>query len=277
MSRPLAPVLETCSSNSDSEEEEWTTVARTNARLRLRVGRPSLVSSAEADPDSLRKSLNRAIQELSDVLEQEGFWKRYDKYLTMEEDIVDIRAYGIGSPSNSSVACFQTAFLILLIGKLKPTRTYFFDPVINSTDRDILKEHKIDAHSLDDNVDFHSGDRYALFYMPHCDRTLYEWVLANRVTLGDASCILISNLLSNYTIEYASWQKMVSHLTEEPIFMFKRDFERFVTNSAKVRSKTAECSLRVPYQAFNDLAFVTIPPTGMTLAQQTFSTSSQPI
>ena len=261
------------SSSSDSEDEEWKIIPiKTANRSNVYIPAPILMS--ECDKDSLRSSLQDAMDQLNDVLKSEGFWERYDKYFSTDDAFM-IRGYGIGSPSNSSASCFQAALLILMKQRVKAKISYFFEPVMTETDRAVLEEYGIDTALRDNHSGEFSTKDCVIFYMPHCDRTLYEWVISNRFSGSGLKSFFISNAFSNYCVQYPQWERLVEFASEEPLFMFGKDFDRFLSGSRRTRSKTAERSSKIPYQAFNDLAFISLSPEIRQEASDIFNSLSQ--
>lgn len=91
--------------------------------------------------------------------------------------VMQLRCYGLGSPSQSPTARAQLALLPYLLSSCHPDATAAaFDPVFTDTDHKVLRgcacavltEQAAAAYTLTEP---------ALFYMPHCGAGLYNDVL----------------------------------------------------------------------------------------------------
>lgn len=97
---------------------------------------------------------------------------------------------GLGSPTTSRSAQIQLALLVVLreylsthSRRIKPPDAAIpcaaFDPVFTSDDRALLGKFDIKCTEQDSVVaQYSSIEQPTLLYMPHCDRSLYEDVLA---------------------------------------------------------------------------------------------------
>lgn len=264
MIRTNAPQVTASTSSSDSESDSWEFMPlqrRTRKALNISKPRESNIHGQTNPSESLedlQRQLSEALSELERVLMEERFWERYSDYFT-NRGITVIRAYGIGSPSNSKASCFQLALLILLKRHLKCERTLFYDPVMTSVDKAILTEHDIVGEFRDSFTSCHENDcGGVLFYMPHCDRELYEEIFANRLLGCHKDSFFIANHFTNYTLTNPSWELAVDLLGKEPLMVYTKDFERYKSDPSRRNSrKTAEKSATIPFNAFSDLAFST--------------------
>lgn len=257
MSQQKAPVIDVDAAPSSSSDGEWSMIP-------TRIGRPMNASSKEknviipipqSDIESARSAVRAAVVTLKEVLDREGFWERYASNFC-ESKQYELRGYGIGSPSNSNISCFQLAMLILIKEKTRANINWCFDPVMNDTDMIVISEYGIDTALRDEDCHDVSSSCPVILFMPHCDRTLYEWILATRFPVLPAGSFLISNWFSAYSIQHKGWEEVLKIFTEKPFLIFKKDFERLEDKHQKIKHRAAEKSTEIPYQAFNDLAFV---------------------
>jgi hypothetical protein len=258
-----APIIQTPEYESESSDDPdvWVTVP----------GRPKchqerlealLTYADDSDIASLTNLISCAVRTLRDVLERELFWERYLKYFSRGRAST-IRAYGIGSPSNSHISRFQLALLVLLKEKTGAKTTHCFDPVLNCEDSALLTTFGISSAPRDTAVDTVSNEKCCtFFFMPHCDRTLYEWVLVNRFCWSNPDSVLISNRFSDYSVRFPQWSSIVAQTDEELLHIFHDDHRRSIRSGRKTKCKKAEASSEIPYQAFNDLAVITAKTNG---------------
>lgn len=251
-----APIVdvESASSSSDESEAEWCTIPVSKSKARghhvNQVG-----PTPQADVETARAAISRAVEVLSVVLDRESFWERYGSYFPESLECV-VRGYGIGSPSNSNVSCFQIAMLILIMKRVKAKQIWCFDPVMNETDLDIISSYGIQTKLRDEETEDQRLDLPIILFMPHCDRSLYEWTIGTRFPVLPSGSFFVSNWFSAYTVQHEGWDKVVEYFNMEPFLVFSKDYERIVDGCMKPKRNTAEKSEEVPYQAFNDLAFV---------------------
>ncbi|KAJ2612729.1 hypothetical protein H4S08_002565 [Coemansia sp. RSA 1365] len=110
-----------------------------------------------------------------------------------EETVV----YGIGTFS-SEQSQWQLA-LVLLLNQTLNTRILAYDPVLSSNDLAVLAHFGIETISENEQAR-RTAQRRTLFYMPHCERELYENVVdANNNSVAQLKMIaILGNRLSRY-------------------------------------------------------------------------------
>lgn len=111
-------------------------------------------------------------------------------------NISSVVCYGLGLPSSSRIAKYQTALLLLLRDHFC-VEAEIYDPLLTKVDTRVLQELKL--HVLTKNEE---GKRYVkratVFFMPHCGKELYNnllWANWNPVSLP--LCIIIGNSFSS--------------------------------------------------------------------------------
>lgn len=103
-----------------------------------------------------------------------------------------IYCYGLGSPTASLNARAQLALLVTLLDLVSnDARVLFYDPVLSDLDKQLLESL---GHATLSEADAarHSVVGATLFYMPHCDASLYDAVLERNwrpETLADVTFI----------------------------------------------------------------------------------------
>ena len=240
-------------SDHSSSSEAWDFVPIRSRRAAAARGSLKPVSpSTPADPGRVKlliSEVDSTMAHLSPLLERERFWDRYSLHFL---NVIACEAYGIGSLDHSRLSLLQLSLFLLISQRLKVTKKVkFFDPAINDVDRKVL-EHFHLAVNGPHNTDCTSC---TLMYMPHCDRSLYEAVLWDRSERNPANRIL-SNFLTVYTLSYPTWDSLSPHFSEDAMFLYETDYDRWKAGrrSAKLGSRNYE----IPFEAFNDLAFVHI-------------------
>ena len=151
-------------------------------------------------------------------------------------------AWGIGSLDNSKNSIYQFALFVLILQKNKCVKnknnSVFYDPVINQVDKLVIEHFGIIPNPpYDHNA---CTKDTTLLYMPHCDRTLYEWIIWNR----QQNIFFISNFFSIYAIQYSEWESVLPFINEKAMLF-----------SPNGRKKNRHASI-IPYEAFNDLAII---------------------
>ncbi len=280
MKHNLAPSLlvldEAASESSTDSESEWKFVPRgrpmrnayTRERLNTRnSGSATLMSSSHSDKNIdidlvLSKNVESAIEILSSILESESFFSRYAKHL---DDIVSIKGLGIGSISTSKSALFQFAFLVICHRRVADSHkepTLFYDPIVTPSEAVVIESFGILA--LDSSPVRVHTDHYTLWYMPHCDRTLYETVLYDTRTHLRRT-LFISNKFSYYGELFpGTWDKICAVSIEVPMLVLEADYDRYNELMERrerltlFKPKRAMKSELIPFEAFSDLAFVRI-------------------
>ncbi|XP_042211799.1 SRR1-like protein [Homarus americanus] len=149
----------------------------------------------------------RKILDAKDVLQSSGGYNNFEHNLNNitrltqtqggeSYKISSLVCYGLGLPSSSRIAKYQTALLLIL-------RNYFnveaelYDPLFTSVDTRVLQ--KFNFHVLSNNEEGkRSVKGVTLFFMPHCGKELYNnllWANWNPVSLP--LCIIIGNSFSS--------------------------------------------------------------------------------
>ena len=257
-----APQLDV--SSSSSEEDEWETVPRYRGKLshthNTSDGTVSNTVQEKVEDGVLGNfmaRLNAVKDKLADILDTEGFWERYRGTM---RGCNWIAAYGIGSSSESKASLYQFSLLLLLIEKLGVEKhtVEFHEPQLCSLDIAVLEQLGLLVNPL--NVT-RNKSLHILCFMPHCDRIVYEQIIYQLVE-GDCEFTLVSNLLTSYEREFETWVQVNQYLKEEPIFIWRRDSEKFALyqkecrNLALFKAKYAQSSFVIPFEAFNDLAII---------------------
>lgn len=152
---------------------------------------------------------------------------------------------------SSIFSIFQFALLVLLKEHTSAIECYFNDPAASATDIEVIKKFGITYFPTDTLPVPDTTSKGDFMFMPHCDRTLYEWTLAHRFQHKET--VLLSNFFSFYSIKHATWNHLLSFFSEEPLMIFAADYER-----EDRKPKTARKAIEIPFEAFNDLAFVTL-------------------
>ena len=243
-------------SDSSEDENKWEFIPTRNkdqvSRLHT-TPHMTEASDAQCDPyqlDSLRGKMKSTVDVLKSILLRENFWERYSPYFKGVETVV---AFGIGSPQNSVASRFQFAMLIALCQQLKCAGSKCFDPVMTKSDMDLAIEYGfVPLHrDTEDSSIVSSSKSKVLLFMPHCDRSLYEWVFQHKLRTWDAT--FISNYFSTYSSEYSLWEKSISCLTVEPFLLFEKDWVGKISRKSAT-AKRADKSTEIPNYAFNDMA-----------------------
>lgn len=92
--------------------------------------------------------------------------------------VQSIRCYGLGRPTKTVEARCQLALLKILSTSLGPEQCecWVYDPVFEAVDVEVCGQLGVTVISADE-AEEHGVSEPTLFYMPHCDSTLYSDVL----------------------------------------------------------------------------------------------------
>lgn len=87
------------------------------------------------------------------------------------QSIKEIICLGIGRVSECSIAKHQLAFISIIQKDLKIPSAKFYDPVLLSSDKEILE--KLNFSVLSENKEGkYQADHSTLFYLPHCPKQI---------------------------------------------------------------------------------------------------------
>jgi len=247
---------------SSSSEDEWEVVPRKpgwkihqHAEFGSRMSRGQKDTVSSDTLDECLGRVNSLKERLAEILEREGFWERYGEKL---KTAGKLRAYGIGSFTEFNSSLFQFCFLLILqerygLGK----DAEFYEPQLCDLDIAVLNR-----LSFDINPASSSCSERVLCFMPHCDKAVYQQVIYDLLQ-QQGQFSLISNILSAYEIHDETWTRTNELFEEEPIYVWRQDYERFSKTahrkeSWQFKAKFAQASDAIPFEAFNDLAIVTL-------------------
>jgi hypothetical protein len=258
--RSLAPVVDVSSNDSESSISEWEYIPKTRFRRTVVPQKPTIGPDAYTFEELVEK-INHTRGQLERSLEEQHFYSRYKSFFVNVHSIV---ALGIGSISESRSALFQFSFLLIMVewcrGKSElDDLIVFYDPIATETEKRAIASYGIQTPS-EFPLDGPSTEfTHPLLFMPHCDRVLYERVLAT-IQPG----VLLSNKFSYYGSHFPGpWERVCSVMEEEPMHLIEKDHDRFssLTNDEKVKFKPRYAMKHdfIPYEAFSDLAFMTFP------------------
>ncbi|KAF4576847.1 hypothetical protein EYR36_004827 [Pleurotus pulmonarius] len=119
---------------------------------------------------------------------------------------------GLGSPSSSRDAIAQLGFLLQLCHccNTSPEKVSLYDPVFTEADKELFVAYQFDVLSENRNGDY-PAEGPTLFFMPHCDLSLYENILrANWTPQRLEHLVLVANNLSDY-IQNKSQRELEEH------------------------------------------------------------------
>ncbi|KAJ8699780.1 hypothetical protein PTI98_002868 [Pleurotus ostreatus] len=154
-------------------------------------------------PHSTAEALQRVRSELDN---SESAWFTQAKCLILDalaaRQITSpaVVCLGLGSPSSSRDAIAQLGFLLQLCHccNISPEKVSLYDPVFTEADKELFVAYKFDVLSENRNGDY-PAEGPTLFFMPHCDLSLYENILrANWTPQRLARLVLVANNLSDY-------------------------------------------------------------------------------
>ena len=252
-----APRVDLESSSSSSEAESWAFVPVRRGNI-IRRNHENAKDTEEAsdniDIDELREAVTKTLQTLTPLLEREGFFDRYDSYW---EGATVVAAYGVGSISNSSLARFQLALMLAIVQRSKISQCFFFDPVLSKTEIRLLESLHVKSALRDLELTPFCDNGKTLFFMPHCDRELYEWVLMHKLS-PNSDAVFVSNCFSNYALKSPTWELIVPFFDEELLLLYSSDYQKYLLRKNRFAARAAEKSGQVPFGAFNDLGFIRV-------------------
>ena len=154
--------------------------------------------------ESIESKINSCIQDLKESFYLEKVFQAFHRCVATKfgpdfiEDnmkISSIICYGLGSFCSTIDSLYQLSLLIHLKKFFNPKKVYIFDPVFNKNEinflRSELKYELIEKnekciHSLDS-----SSDELVMFFMPHCDKSLFNNILWSNWDINSLKNILI--------------------------------------------------------------------------------------
>nr|XP_039266813.1 SRR1-like protein [Styela clava] len=189
--------------------EEWKTVTRKTKR---RIGKENntssncveILSNINFTKSDIQHEISK-VEKASEELIESAFFHKFCKYIETvlikyENDchektsmLNEIVCYGLGSVSNSYIARYQLAMLILLLKFLsqrtgnncgnKPIPCYVYDPIFNNFDVAILENFKLKVLSENEEGRRKGSSEHgiSIFYMIHCDKFLYDNLLCENL------------------------------------------------------------------------------------------------
>nr|KAJ3421400.1 hypothetical protein HK105_003657 [Polyrhizophydium stewartii] len=169
----------------------------------------------------------------SEVLQDSAFFTAFvDKAIPAiaafgGDDPLDCVCYGIGSIGDSKIAQFQFALLLAMRDKIEFRDVHLFEPVITNAEAEFIESRGIKIIAENENGR-RKVERKTLFYMPHCEHTLYNSVLAaNWSVLARIS--IVGNSFESYETnsigtklrdEHPHLADAVALATETPLAVF---------------------------------------------------------
>ena len=106
-----------------------------------------------------------------------------------------IVSYGIGSIYNSTISQYQYATLMLLKEKVA-AQVLIYDPVFTEEEKVRLQKDGLELIGFPSSSFLPDGDHAVLFFMPHCEGTVYsEWLQDLKLS---RKFMLYGNRLSSY-------------------------------------------------------------------------------
>ncbi|KAJ8327176.1 hypothetical protein QVD99_004972 [Batrachochytrium dendrobatidis] len=113
---------------------------------------------------------------------------------------LDCVCYGLGSISDSKLAQFQFALLIIMIQELKFNRVYLFEPMLTQAESKFISLQGISIISENENGE-RKVHQKTLFYMPHCPIMLYNNVIKSNWDTGQYTKLaIIGNSFETYDL-----------------------------------------------------------------------------
>ena len=149
---------------AEPQEEGWT-VVKTN---RKPVLSPAKLSKLKRSLGIISDSAEAIVNSVVKTSKSYSF-PSYLRDLQFESVI----ALGIGSFGNSYISKAQLLVLHRLITAYRPTEAFCYDPVLTVDEKKALHQLGMQS-SLGSSVPDHSS---TLFFMPHCDKSLYLDIL----------------------------------------------------------------------------------------------------
>ena len=119
------------------------------------------------------EELQLGISKYREVIHNSKFFKEVKETVPVENGYTKIRCLALGSPSESSDARYQYAFLLELMELLNITQVSLYDPVFTELDKQVFASYVVEEFfepKNDDNV---------LHYIPHAPLSVMEQILKN--------------------------------------------------------------------------------------------------
>ena len=158
--------------------------------LQLRDGATSILDKVLEEGETAKHSLDEVVDGVNDPdnesckgLNNAG-----------KERIHDVVCYGLGNFSDSYIARYQLAFLLLVIEEMDISlcNCHIFDPKFN--DEEIMILQNLGLNIIQENeVAKRKCSKSTLFYMPHCGKSLYNNLLWANWGINLDDVVIIGN------------------------------------------------------------------------------------
>lgn len=165
-----------------------------NKKLRksnqIQLDRP--LSPADIDEEKVL----RKIQDIKIDLKSSDFFEKAVELLVKSLEnrkIQEIVCLGIGKVTECIIAKHQLAFILIVKEKFNIQRAKFYDPVLLSSDKEVLKS--LDCEILTENKEGkYKATHPTLFYLPHCPKQITNNLLYTNWTAKElGNLVLICN------------------------------------------------------------------------------------
>lgn len=178
----------------------------------------SCVSSYEEndnfEDEEIVKKVNQCLEILKEHSFMDQFKKTFNRFSELKtvNQLTSIVCYGLGNISQCIMSRYQFALLITLTEITHCKNVDLYDPAFTQQEKTILTDY-FKFNLIDKNEECKRtlcSDETILFYMPHCDKSLYNNVLwsnwhldklNNVIILGNSFTNMINSILSKQTLK----------------------------------------------------------------------------
>ena len=136
--------------------------------------------------DGAERALAQMHEALSAVRGSALVGRAREQLLPQLQGVRQIVCYGVGDVAVSNIARLQLALAMCLATELQlhPADIFFYDPVLSGAGAQVIKEHGLNLIGHNENCRRRAGCN-TLYFMPHCDRHMYDNVIAANIQLAD--------------------------------------------------------------------------------------------
>ncbi|RWS16712.1 hypothetical protein B4U79_00769 [Dinothrombium tinctorium] len=164
----------------------------------------------ESNESALVEAIDECVQKLKSSLYFESTLRLIIEFIKLTPAATtDLICYGLGSFRDSRCSRYQLAFFVLLKDAINYRNISIYDPIFTCYEKHILSSHyHIDVISENDRCKRCVQNGCSLFFMPHCDKILFNnllWAnwnsmcLNNIIIFGNSFQTMVNSMVSRAT------------------------------------------------------------------------------
>ena len=210
---------------------------------------------SESDFKSIQLKIDSSINELKESCYLDNVYRVLERCLAITSrdrvaKIVQIVCYGLGNFSTTIDSLYQLSLILCLKTHLEINDILIFDPIFTENEKKFL-ENTLNFKIIEKNAKCvhpvtSSSDQMVLFFMPHCDKSLFNNILWSNWDL---------NRLKNIVIFGNSFEKMLETICSKKLIKkFYKYLDQMCSGFEDVLIEERIENSFNPKQIFNDLS-----------------------